>query len=763
LLAFSFFINWGCLPSHQLETAKQNNLAIPNQNPAPQLNQENFRTLNTNTAPGQLKKTLFDNVIPTQDPASAIPGSVTVIFKNAHGLRIKKGKKSIAAHSKTDQNTLQEILDQYKVAYVDDLAFPGLSEQQMDDDVRNIAQKHGLEAPHRRSMHTYQFPAEANTKEITEKLRALPFVRSAYMTPQVVPLAKPVKEPKIPSNMDILGKTNLLTQTDPKTILNDQWIQGSDSSLPWWFDRHKVFDAWNYYGTTPMPTIAIIDTGFDTRPFALDRPNYIGYMAIQYDPDTPDIGGPGALPHWRLDYSAQDVMELASDSQDQASDTPQSFSHGAMVASIASSPKNNIQGVAGIAPGSSVLAYKIRPATVNQTDGNTRNYIHRNAIAHAIFQASYSSADVISISYGIPGYQLPAESEIFKTITVPLSADPVIGNEILSAISNRNKSVVISAGPPVAEGANLYPDTDITSFHQGTFFNDLNGGTAISPTSTTAWGGFGEIIVGASKRSTISNFHSTRAPISVFSQRIDLVAAGQDVGGSTYLPTVDTQGGPVFVKIDEGTSLATPMVAATVGMMKKISEVNGFSINPFQLRELITFSSTLTRSKDRVSPAIDEQFIGARISPAGTGSGGLSNLDQVAGMRELNVYNALVLAKNIQKYDAIARLFNIDSGDEAKVFVDGNENKFISALAGDDVLVGFKRLHTGRSTIDFRTINNNSPSVSPPDRFTFGHQVYSFPFMDYEQIGGVSHFLGSEQNASRPLGEQPIKSFSLVR
>lgn len=58
----------------------------------------------------------------------------------------------------------------------------------------------------------------------------------------------------------------------------DPTFSQNESDRWWWFNRHKVFQAWDLYGTTPMPKIAVIDDGFDNTNYALDKPNYMtGY------------------------------------------------------------------------------------------------------------------------------------------------------------------------------------------------------------------------------------------------------------------------------------------------------------------------------------------------------------------------------------------------------------------------------------------------------------------------------------------------------
>lgn len=362
-------------------------------------------------------KPIFDGVIPTDDPKYTLPGSVTVIYKNEYQLRVNKEKQSINSINEQASESIDKILKKHDIKRVDDLAYPGISEEKLEGDVKQVSARYGIEAPDRRSIHTYQFAPDADTKVISAELRKLPYVRSAYMTPQVETTA----------TATLLSEHSLSTSLPKQT--NDTEFNAPETSTWWWFNRSKIFQGWSAYKTTSnvpvdMPHLAIVDSGFDTRSSTQDKPNYTSGESVKYDPF--------ASPQWTI---GTDVMQYQSDNPNLT------YSHGAMVASVAASPKNNQvssgdrSGLAGIATGALVTPYKLQTyCTVPGSCGTASNWgYHPQSVAHGVFRASYSSADVINLSWGVAGSR-------------PVIADPAINNEIVAASITRGKAVVIAAG-----------------------------------------------------------------------------------------------------------------------------------------------------------------------------------------------------------------------------------------------------------------------------------------------------------------------------
>ncbi|MGV3523027.1 MAG: hypothetical protein ACO1RX_02320 [Candidatus Sericytochromatia bacterium] len=126
----------------------------------------------------------FDGVIPTENPAHALPGSVSVIYRNAHEVRVDKTNNRITTRNPEDALAIEKILTAHGLKSATDTAF-GRTEAELQENVRSVSDAYGIEAPDRRSVHLYQFPPEADTQAIAAELRKLPFVRSAYMTPSL--------------------------------------------------------------------------------------------------------------------------------------------------------------------------------------------------------------------------------------------------------------------------------------------------------------------------------------------------------------------------------------------------------------------------------------------------------------------------------------------------------------------------------------------------------------------------------------------------
>jgi len=625
----------------------------------------------------------FDGVIPTEKSEEALPGSVTVIYKNAYKVRVDKEKQVIKAINNEDFLAVDKILQAHGIRQVNDLAYPGITEEQLEIDVRLVSEKYGLEAPDRRSIHTYQFPNDADTKAISAELRKLPFIRSAYMTPRTRPGA----------SANLLSVHNVTDTLSAPS--NDAGFGYSETPNWWWYNRSKIFQGWSKYkvGTSTtevdMPIIAIVDSGFDTRSVTVDKPNYLSGMSIKYDPF--------ASPSW---ITGSDVMEY------QADHPASTFSHGALVASVAASPKGNSTGLAGIAYGASIRPYKQqdycfknRPSCSDPSDWTT----HRNTTAHAIFQASYSDADVINVSW-----QLDPNK--------PVIVDPALNNEVVAASVSRGKAVVIIAG-------------------NGNFNIDYTNEDPL----TSALPDCGDCtIVGASM---YDNFYNSKQWLdtgtkgSNYGDRVDVVAGGHNIAGTTfYFPT---GAGQLFTGF-YGTSFAAPMVSAGIGMVKKMAAAHGLSINPAKMRGIITTSATARRFSPSSTPNTSETlFMGWGLSLSGL------NPAAMVGMRELNLLNALIIAKYSADYPALARIHNID--DYAAMTFNGNWGSYYQQGFGNDAIYGLDGILTGE-TVDFYTYNNSTGG------YAFGYQGYKDGWPVAEIMGGVTYVTGANNNASYPVG-----------
>lgn len=556
------------------------------------------------------------------------------------------------------------------------MAFPGIPDEILNEDVELIRNRYGVEAPHRKSIHVYQFSNKVNTKEIAEKFRQLPYVVNAYMTPIL----------KFGASANLLSSTNLSSSISPAPV-NDTEFSNPESDW-WWFNRQKVFHGWNYYGSTTMPKIAIVDSGFDNRIGAPDKPNYQGGTSIKFDPTCPKPGCP-------------DPWIVGSDVFEYTTDNPYiPYSHGAMVASIAASPKDNNLGFAGIAAGATILPYK----TVSYQDVGGNYYLHENAIANAIFQSSFSDADVINISI-----------EVGSGFQGPVIRSPVLYNEVLAALS-RGKAVVIIAGNS---------GVDIDYSYLGTPSN-------LPPCDC--------IIVGGTEEDPNATYHSKAWLGSNFGERIDISAGAVDIIGSTF--TVSS--GSTLLKQDTGTSFSAPMVSAAVGMMKQIALANGHNLSPSELKQLVLRSATLSRYSTKSPPggiySAETQFLGMGLEP---GTDIITdNWTTMVGIRELNLYNALVLSKNSNQYPAMVRVHNVD--DFVWMAFNWNWGAYYQSQFGDDKIYGITGINSG-DILSFSTYNSSGS-------YAYGYQVYKGAQPVFDNMGGVAYVTGVQGNNSFPAG-----------
>lgn len=173
-----------------------------------------------------------------------------------------------------------------------------------------------------------------------------------------------------------------------------------------------------------------------------------------------------------------------------------------------------------------------------------------------------------------------------------------------------------------------------------------------------------------------------------------------------------------------GTSFAAPMVAATIGMMRKINP----SITFDQLRSLITYSATIEKSIDGYG-GTSSLFLGRDLESSSVNPG------KVAGIRNLNVLNALVMAKNLPNYQVLARLHNIDDnlylGNSIDLSYFGQTNV---ENYGSDKIFGIDGLSYG-NYVNFSEYNSSGGCA-------FGYQIYRNQYV-FDKIGGVSGISGT--------------------
>lgn len=495
----------------------------------------------------------------------------------------------------------------------------------------------------------------------------------------------------------LLGEHHL---TSTASAPSDQGF-GQPSSYWWWFNRQKVFHAWDYLDNQvstgqlsySQPHIAVVDTGFDVSSSALDKPFYTSGESVKYDPYSSNP--------WTIDTN---VQQLAMDSPGATA------SHGAFVASVAASPRNNSTpsslSLAGIAPQATIIPYKLVSYCKNPSTGCAPipgNYtIHEQTIAHGIFRASHSNADAINVSMQMSGR--------------PITHSPAITNEILSAANTRSKVVVIIAG-------NGDPLT-------GAGY-DLDDPVPVSPPYSSVPLYCNCIVVGGSEYESAA--HAKRWAGSNYN-RVHLAAGAKDISGATFNPMNNLR----FMATRSGTSLAAPMVAATAGLMKKVAEGAGnYSLTPAKIRNLITYSATASRFSANSAPTTSEtKYLGEDLNYY------LKNPYFMVGMRELNVYNAIIMAQFSHQYPALTRIHNID--DFAWIgFNNSWTDPNLQKGFGMDAIFGVQSILSG-DIINFATYNSGTSY----NAIAHGYQVYKDGLNIYDWMGGVAYITGAQNNAA---------------
>ena len=191
------------------------------------------------------------------------------------------------------------------------------------------------------------------------------------------------------------------------------------------------------------------------------------------------------------------------------------------------------------------------------------------------------------------------------------------------------------------------------------------------------------------------------------------------------------------------------MVATTIGMMKEIAEQEGNLLNPAALRRLVIHASSSSRYSDpATSPTTSEStFLGKDLSSS------IINPFAMVGMRELNVLNSIVLAKNSSKYEAMVRVHNVD--DYVWMSINSNWNPPAQQRAfGEDAIYGINGLSYG-DTFDFFTYNAGTGSS-----YAYGYQVYEGTSPVYDSMGGVNYITGVANNYTASVGWHQGESFT---
>lgn len=609
----------------------------------------------------------FD-VLPSYD-LEAIDGAITVIYKNSHKIRIDKVSKKLKSKIGNDISSLDTLLGNNGLIDMDDMGSDYNTENEMDKMQSDFQKERGVDIPHMKSIHYYRFAKGTDTKQLCSELMKSPFVRLAYPTPVTVTTA----------STTMIGN-NVGSNPSPPSDPFFSYPENTDWN---WFNKHKVFKAWNEFGSTPLPNIAVIDFGFNPNSNEINFGN--GYKIV--DGVLTNSVAMGNCP------SNACVQELPTD------DGGTTFSHGSMVSSVLAGKKNNGVALCGIIPNA-----KITPIKIVRTSNTAIN-----PMAKAIEVArNDSNVDVINISQATKYYYSGN-----NFIHVPLSATPDFNTQISYAVA-QGKPVVITSGnnevnPTLPPYNQIIPTTDAI----------VVGGSEPSSISDKqkAWTtDDGSLLKGANYNSSGQNF-------------VDITASAYKIQATAYhkVAGVDT------TTQATGTSFSAPMVAATLGMMKKINS----SLTAKQLKDIIIFSSNVYKYDDGYNGLPSTKFMGKDLFSSSVNNG------SVAGIRDLNAYNAVVIAKNINSYSAITRNYNIDDYVVSINSLSSSTFPYPGDTIdtyGTDFIYGVNSINFG-SYFNFAEYNSSGGCA-------YGYQVYiKKPNVNiinfFDKLGGVSGVSGS--------------------
>lgn len=283
--------------------------------------------------------------------------------------------------------------------------------------------------------------------------------------------------------------------------------------------------AWDR-ATGAGQTIAIVDTGITAHP-DLDANVLPGYDFVSLPENGRDGDGWDADPTDMGDYPDAALCPGSPMA-------PASSWHGTHTAGIAAADGNNGIGVTGVAPDARILP-------VRAVGACSQGYISDVAagIAWAAgapvpgAPANANPADVVSVSLAVPGAQCPA----------------VLQSAITEATS-RGVTVVVAAGNQGIDAAGSVPA-------------NCAGAVSVAATDVSgampAYSNFGAVTLAAPGGDPWAQVHSTGN------------AGAQQQGAPTYIGR-------------NGTSMAAPVVAGTVALMREAAP----GLSPQAVRELLT-------------------------------------------------------------------------------------------------------------------------------------------------------------------------------
>ena len=272
--------------------------------------------------------------------------------------------------------------------------------------------------------------------------------------------------------------------------------------------------AWTFARDTQNITIAVIDTGVDLNHPDLKKNIWINKYEIPNDGIDNDQNG------YIDDVYGWDFVNNTSDNNVKISVGYKEYAvnHGTVVAGIASAVTNNKEGISGASWGAKIMSLR---ALDSQGQGNTYN------VARAIDYATKNGADIINLSF------------------VGKNNDEILSDAIRRAYK-AGVAVVAASGNENSIGIDLDLDPKYP------ICNDFNDNTIFGVGSVN----------NENKVSYFSNYGE---------KCIDIMAPGENfISTQVYQPAIKgfTE---KYSKNWSGTSFATPLVSATIALIKSIN------------------------------------------------------------------------------------------------------------------------------------------------------------------------------------------------
>jgi hypothetical protein len=628
------------------------------------------------------------------DPDKCDPGNPGNSKPECDRYSNNSNKTTIKSVNPEDAKALNKILKKYHIISASDLTLPGETVASINEQQVKVSQLVNGEVPNRLSLHFYRFPDREDTKALAEELRKLPFVRTAYRGLKALPSG----------NFELRGKS-----TVQDVAYKGAWYEGIPLPIPgnWsWHPsdnphpddegfKNEASDWWHYNRIKAFQGWDVYAHHFGFN--KIDDPNLpkptIAVIDTGFDitgDDIPDYEGGVLMADNSL--GIPDIYTVLSGKITMNDLRETTHHHGSVVANIIASPVNNGKGFCGIIPGA-----KIVPIKLDYSNG--RDIPEK--VAKAIFY--------ISENYGVIDFNNQAGVHAINISIDRLTDDPIVGAAIIYTTYLANIPVVLGAG------------NDVVPFEKDN-----------KPTSCTLFPdciNYGQIVVGGSDKDG-KQWITTDTFGSNFGKGIDLAAPAEEI-----------------YNINSGTSFAAPQVTSTIAMMAKMNPSRFAQVNyVLNLKNMLILSSSVGVTD--ISPKFGEVYLGKDLENSAKNNG------NIIKMRELNVYNALILARYLNANPYMIRIFNTEGHTKAVLNRDFSITPFAVVGEENDEFWSHDDTLPPQTSFTFLTNINNFSNESKTG--TYGYQFYNLKDFNFSErmLGVTQKYSAYEYNYE----EHPILS-----